>query len=128
MPLTHTPAVLNLLDGPVGVDVTYHLVWATFRMVRRYLAYRPDEVPSIFRMLDLLARGAEGHGPVHLLLASPAEIGFAWDGGEQGWVRSVLPLRMLSGRVQHFQAALSWLSDRASGCTILGYQRIFPTT
>ena len=50
--------------------------------MRRYLAYWPDEVPWSLShvMLDLVARGAGGHGPVHLLLASAAEIGFAWEG------------------------------------------------
>ena len=32
-------------------------------------------------MLDLISSGAPGHGPVHLLLISAAELGFAWDGG-----------------------------------------------
>ena len=45
-------------------------------MMRRYLAYCPDEKPRIFRMLDLISRGAQGHGPVHLLLISAAELGF----------------------------------------------------
>ena len=58
--------------------------------MRRCLSYRPDEVLCIFRMLDLLTHGADGHFPVHLLLTSAAEIGFAWDGGEQGWVRAAL--------------------------------------
>ena len=31
-------------------------------------------------MLDLISRGAQGHGPVHLLLTSVVELGFAWDG------------------------------------------------
>ena len=57
-------------------------------MIRRYLAYCPDEEPRIFRMLDLIYRSAQGHGPVHLLLISPAEWDFAWDGaisrGAQG--------------------------------------------
>ena len=90
-------------------------------------------------MLDLLAHGAEGHGPVHLLHTSAAEIGFAWDGGEQGWIRAALPsLRMLSGPVQHSESAVleAWqlevgaqLSERegGSGCTILGFERIFTT-
>ena len=30
-------------------------------MMRRYLASWPDEVPRIFRMLDLVDRGADGH-------------------------------------------------------------------
>ena len=60
------------------------------------LAYWPEEVPRVCRVLDLVARGARGHGPVHLLLASAAEIGFAWDGDEHGWLGVALPpLRML---------------------------------
>ena len=72
-------------------------------MMRGYLAYCPEEEPRIFRMLDLISRGAQGHGPVHLLLISAAELAFAWDGEEKGWVRiSPPPLRMMSGPVQHF--------------------------
>ena len=48
-----------------------------FRMMRRFLAYCPEEEPRIFRMLDLISRGAQGHGHVHLLLTSAAELGFA---------------------------------------------------
>ena len=36
-------AILNLLDGPVDVDPAFHNVWSRFRMMRRYLAYNPDE-------------------------------------------------------------------------------------
>ena len=60
-------------------------------MMRSYLAYFPEEEPRIFRMLDLISRGAEGCGPVQLLLTSAAEIGFAWEGEERGWVRAALP-------------------------------------
>ena len=49
----------------------------------------------------------QGHGPVHFLLTSAAELGFAWDGNEQGWVRvSLPPLRMMTGPVQHFRSAI----------------------
>ena len=72
-------------------------------MMARDLAHRPDEVPRICRMLDLVAHGAAGHGPV---LISAAEIGLAWDGDESGWIRAALhPRRMLSGSIQHFQRA-----------------------
>ena len=37
MPLPNAPALLNLLDGPVGVDFAFHIVWSRFRMMRRYL-------------------------------------------------------------------------------------------
>ena len=89
--------------------------------MRRYLAYCPDEEPRIFRMLDLIARGAQGRGPVHLLLISAAELGFAWDGDEKGWVRvSLPPLRMMTGPVQHFRSAI-WVLG-ASRC-LLGFLR-----
>ena len=123
MPLANAPAVLKLLDGPVGVEPAYHIVWARFRKMRRYLACRLDEVPCIFRVLDLLAHGAERHGPVHMLLAS--EIGFAWDGGEQGWVRAALfPLRVLFGPVLSFRPGssmlvLSWLRYRGFGWNLI---------
>ena len=43
---------------------------------------------------------------MHLLLISAAELGFAWDGDEKGWVRvSLPPLRMMTGLVQHFRSA-----------------------
>ena len=61
----------------------------------------------IFRMLDLISKGAQGHGPVHLLLISAAELGFAWDEAEKGWVRVSLPLlRMMIGLVQHFRSSI----------------------
>ena len=66
MPLANAPAILNLLDGPVGIDSAFHIVWARFRMMRRYLAYCPEEEPRIFRMLDLISQGTQGHGLVHL--------------------------------------------------------------
>ena len=91
MLLANAPALLNVLDGPVDVDLAFHIVWSRFRMMRRYIAYCPEEEPRIFRMLDLISGRAQGHGPVHLLLTSAAELGFAWDGDERGWVRVSLP-------------------------------------
>ena len=38
MPFANTPVNLCLLDGPVGVDPAFHIIWARFRMMRRYLA------------------------------------------------------------------------------------------
>ena len=107
MPLANAPVILNLLDGPVGNDSAFHITWARFRMMRRYLAYCPSEEPRILRMPDLISHGSQGHGPVHLLLLSAAELGFAWDGAEQGWVRvSLPPLRMMFGPVQHFHSSI----------------------
>ena len=107
MPLANTPAILSLLDGPVDVDPAFYIVWSRFRMMRRFLAYCPEEEFRIFRMLDLISRGAQGHGPVHLPPISAAEIGFSWDSGEQGWIRvSLPPLRMMAGPIQHFRSAI----------------------
>ena len=44
LPFANTPVVMHLLDGPIGVDPTLHIVWARFRMMRRYLVFRPPEV------------------------------------------------------------------------------------
>ena len=75
--------------------------------MRRFLAYRPDTVPRVYRLLDLVAAGRPGHGPVHLLIQSAGILGFAWDSGEEGWLRPGLPpLRMLSGPYQHFKSAI----------------------
>ena len=79
MPLAHTPAVLNLLHGPVGVDPALHIIWVRFRMMRRYLACCSEEESRIFRMLGLLSWS----WPMH-------ELGFAWDGDDKGWVRPSL--------------------------------------
>ena len=51
--------------------------------------------------------GCPGHGPIHLLLASAAEIGFQWDPHALAWVRPGLPLLSdLAGPIQHFRAAI----------------------
>ena len=93
--------------------------------MRRFLTYCPEEEPRIFRMLDLLSRGAPGHGPVHLLLTSAAELGFAWDADGQGWFRVSLPLlRMMAGPIQHFRTAILELGIFTS---LLGFlsERVF---
>ena len=63
MPLAHVGAVLSLLDGPAGCDPGFFVVWSRFRLLRRYLAYRPLEVPRIYALLGLAADGCPGHGP-----------------------------------------------------------------
>ena len=39
MPLTNSSAMLDLLDGPVGVDPAYYIAWARFRMMRGFLRW-----------------------------------------------------------------------------------------
>ena len=48
MSLANALVVLNFLDGLVGVDHDFHIVWSRFRMMRRNLVYNPDEEPRIF--------------------------------------------------------------------------------
>ena len=101
--------ILSLLDSPVGVTLLpYSIIWARFRHDAKVFGCNaPRRSLSIFKMLDLICRGAQGHGPVHLLLTSAAELGFAWDGEERGWVRSSLPhLRMMTQLVQHSYSSI----------------------
>ena len=65
---------------------------------------------------------------------SAAELGFAWDVAENGWVRvSLPPLRMMTGPVQHFYSSIldAWrfhvfarLSERKGflGCEYADFQ------
>ena len=64
-------------------------------------------VGRVYRLLELVGDGCPGHGPLHLLLASAAEIGFQWDPHALAWVRPGLPfLGNLAGPIQHFRAAI----------------------
>ena len=76
--MAHSGTVLSMLDGPEGVDPGFCFVWFRLRLMRRYLAYRPDESARISRLLELVSVGAPGHGPLHLLVRSAAKLGFKW--------------------------------------------------
>ena len=105
--LAHTGTVLGILDGPEFVDSSSCIVWFRFRMLRRYLAYRPLEVPRIGRLLELVSNGAPGHGPLHLLVDSAATLGFRWCPDGFCWSRPGLPrLPMVDGPIQHFKGAI----------------------
>ena len=102
-PLANVGAVLSLLDGPTGCDPGFCVVWFRFRLLRRCLALWPAEVGRIYRILGMVGEGCPGHGPLHLLSASAAEIWFFWDPGILAWVRPGLPpLSNLAGLVQRF--------------------------
>ena len=58
------------------VTLLLALFGSGFVFLRRYLAYRPGEVPRVCRLLDSAAEGCPGHGPAHLLIESAAEVGF----------------------------------------------------
>ena len=51
MPLANARVVL------VGWIRLLYTVWARLRMMRRYLAYFPEDEPRIFRLLDFISRG-----------------------------------------------------------------------
>ena len=106
-PLASVGAVLSFLDGPAGCDPAFCVVWFRFRLLRRYLALWPAEVHRVYRLLDMVRDGCPGHGPIHLLSASAAEIAFLWDPHALAWVRPGLPLlSSLAGPIQHFRAAI----------------------
>ena len=57
--------------------------------------------------MGLRPLGCPGHGPVHLLSASAAEIGFRWDPLALASSRAGLHLLSnLAGPFQHFEAAI----------------------
>ena len=106
-PLASVGAVLSLLDGPAGCDPAFCVVWCRFRLLRRYLALWPAEVGRVYRLLGEVGEGCPGHGPIHLLSASAAEIGFRWDPLTLAWSRPGLPLLSnLAGPIQLFKAAI----------------------
>ena len=76
-PLASSGAVLGFLDGPHGCDHSFCIVWFRFRLFRWYLSFRPDEVPRLYRLLDLVRDGCPGHGPVHAPVTSAHSIGFS---------------------------------------------------
>ena len=91
VPTANPHTVLGLLDAPEVSDPALYVIWSRFRHLRRYLSYRLDDVPRVYRLLDLVAAGCPSHGPIHLLLEAAGEIGFAWDSGAEGWIRPGLP-------------------------------------
>ena len=61
--MAHSGTVLGMLGGPEGVDPGICIVWFWFLLLRRYLAYRPDETARIGRLLDVVSGGPLGVGP-----------------------------------------------------------------
>ena len=105
--LANTCAVLSLLDGPSGCDPSFSFVRFRFHMFRWYLADRPGEGSRVYRLLEHAADGCPGHGPVHLLVESAAEVGFVWSPNMVGWCREGLQvLGNLVNPIQHFRSAV----------------------
>ena len=59
-----------------------------------------------YRHLEILSEGSPGHGSIHLLSASAAEVGFRWVPLALGWSRPGPLLSDLAGPLQHFRAAM----------------------
>ena len=93
--------------GLLGVILFFCVVWFRFRLFRRYLALWPSQVGRAYRLLEMVSEGCPGHGPIHLLSASAAEIGFQWDPLTLAWIRPGLPLLSnLAGPLQHLKATI----------------------
>ena len=106
-PMANVGSVLSLLDGPTGCDPAICVLWFRFRLLLRYLALWSSEVHRVYRLLGMVGNGCPGHGPIHLLSASAAEIGFRWDPDALAWCRPGLPLLgNLAGPLQHFKAGI----------------------
>ena len=89
-------------------DPAFCVVWFRFRLFRRCLALWPSQVDRAYRLLEMVGEGCPGHGPIHLLAASAAEIGFRWDPLTLAWSRPSLPLLSnLAGPIQHFRGCYS---------------------
>ena len=65
-----------LAGCPVGCDPGFYVLWCRFRLLRRYLAYRPLEVPRLYSLLGSVAGGCPGHGRIHMLVESAGIVGF----------------------------------------------------
>ena len=91
--LANPGAVLSLLDGPVGSDPGFYVVWCRFRMLRRHMAYNSSvhELARVYSLLRVVSANAPGHGPVHLLVSSALSLGFSWDSDLCVWLRPGLP-------------------------------------
>ena len=91
----------------VGCDPAFCVVWFGFRLFRGYLALWPSQVGRAYRLLEMVRKGCPGHGPIHLLSASAAEIGFGWNPDALAWVCPGLPLLSnLAGPFQHLKTAI----------------------
>ena len=126
-PLASIGAVLSLLDGPTGCDPAFCIVWFRFRLFRRNLALWPSQVGRVYRLLEMVSEGCLGDGPIHLLSASAAEIGFQWESSALAWSRPGLPLLSnLAGHLQHFRSAIldAWRNEVAVDlCGREGFRR-----
>ena len=62
--LANPGAVLSLLDGPIGSDPGFHVVWCRFRMLRRHMSYNSSvhELARVYSLLRVVSAGAQFFG------------------------------------------------------------------
>ena len=78
-----------------------------FRMIRRYLAFRPEEIRAIDEMLDRVSVGSLGHGPIQLSIHSAAVLDWTWFSDLHAWIGPGQPeLHILAGPIRHYQSAI----------------------
>ena len=113
--------------GLLGVILLFALSGFGFVCFEGILLFGPAEVGRVYRLLEMVSEGCPGHGPIHLLSASAAEVGFRWDPVDMGWSRPGLPLLSnLAGPIQHFKAAIldAWRNKVAADlCGRKGFSR-----
>ena len=80
--------------------------WCRFRLLRRYIAYNPLEVPRFYSLLGPVAAVCPGHVPTHLLVESAGVLGFTWDTLNSGWTRPGPP----------YVASLGWALSTLQSC------------
>ena len=68
----------------------FKVVWSRRQPLANVVAVL--SLPGVYRLLGCVAEGCPGHGPVHLLVDSAAEIGLQWSTGQFGWERPGLQL------------------------------------
>ena len=54
MPLANAPAIQNLLEGPVGVDPAFHVVWSRFRTLLKTVMKNPTSFGCWILFLGVL--------------------------------------------------------------------------
>ena len=101
---------------------SFCLVWFRFRLFCRYLSFRLEEVPRVYRLLETVQEGCPGHGRVRALMASAGRVGCRWDHSMPGWERQGLPgLSNFAGPIQHFRSAtLSAWRDKIAADLCVG--------
>ena len=89
----------------LGVILRFALFGFGFVCSVGFLLIGRGKVARVYRLLEHVAAGCPGHGPVHLLVDSAAEIGFLWSPEMVGWAgieqlgrsNSALSGRMVKG-------------------------------